>query len=48
VFGAGAVDAAANGLPWHSELAALAGFALLSVTLAPLAVSAALRISLDP
>jgi heme exporter protein B len=47
VFGSAAVDAAANGLPWQSELGVLAGFALLSVTLAPLAAAAALRINLD-
>lgn len=47
VFGSAAVDAAASGLPWQSELGVLAGFALLSITLAPLAVSAALRINLD-
>jgi heme exporter protein B len=47
VFGSAAVDAAAHGLPWHSELAILGGFALLAVTLAPLAAAAALRINLD-
>ena len=47
VFGSAAVDSAANGLPWQSEFAVLGGFALLSVTLAPLAVSAALRINID-
>jgi len=47
VFGSAAVEAAANGLPWQSELGVLAGFALLSVTLAPLAAAAALRINLD-
>jgi heme exporter protein B len=47
VFGSAAVDAAAHGLPWQSEFAVLAGFALLSLTLAPLAAAAALRINLD-
>lgn len=47
VFGSAAVDAAANGLAWQSELAVLGGFALLSLTLAPLAVAAALAINLD-
>ena len=47
VFGSAAVDAAAAGLSWSAELAVLGGFALLAITLAPLAVSAALRINLD-
>ncbi len=47
VFGSAAVDSAAAGLPWSAELAVLGGFALLAITLAPLAVSAALRINLD-
>ncbi len=47
VFGSAAVDSAAAGLAWSAELAVLGGFALLAITLAPLAVSAALRINLD-
>lgn len=47
VFGSAAVDAAAAGLPWGGEITVLGGFALLAVTLSPLAVGAALRINLD-
>ncbi len=47
VFGSAAVDSAAAGLSWSAELAVLGGFALLAITLAPLAVAAALRINLD-
>ncbi len=47
VFGAAAVDAAAVGAVWLPQLAILAAFALLALVLAPLAVAAALRISMD-
>lgn len=47
VFGTAAVDAAAAGAAYLPQLAILAAFALLALTLAPLAVAAALRISLD-
>lgn len=47
VFGSAAVDAAASGLPWQSSVSVLAGFAMLALTLCPLAVAAALRIVLD-
>lgn len=47
VFGTAAVDAAAAGADYLPPLAILAAFALLALTLAPLAVAAALRISLD-
>lgn len=47
VFGSAAVDAAASGLPWQPAVSVLAGFALLALTLCPLAVAAALRIVLD-
>lgn len=48
VFGTAAVDAAARGEPYLSELAVLGAFALLALTLAPLAAAAAVRINLDP
>jgi len=47
VFGTAAVDAAALGHDYLSHLAILGALALLAVTLAPLAIAAALRISLD-
>jgi heme exporter protein B len=47
VFGSAAVDSAAAGLSWSAEITVLGGFALLAITLAPLAVAAALRINLD-
>lgn len=47
VFGTAAVDAAAIGIEYLPQLAILAALALLALTLAPLAVAAALRISLD-
>lgn len=48
VFGTAAVDAAARGDAYLAELAVLAAFALLALTLSPLAAAAAVRISLDP
>lgn len=47
VFGSAAVDAAASGMPWQAAASVLAGFAMLALTLCPLAVAAALRIVLD-
>lgn len=47
VFGTAAVDAAALGADYLPPLAILGAFALMALTLAPLAVAAALRISLD-
>lgn len=47
VFGTAAVDAAALGAEYVPQLAILGAFALMALTLAPLAVAAALRISLD-
>ncbi len=47
IFGTSAVDAAAGGLPYHTQLAVLGGLALLALGLAPLAIAAALRISAD-
>lgn len=47
IFGAGAVQAAAEGLPYDGHLAALGAFAALALVSAPAAIAAALRISLD-
>ena len=47
VFGTAAVDAAAAGAPFIGPVAVLGAFALLALTLAPLAVAAAVRIALD-
>lgn len=46
IFGAGAVDAAATGLPVSGELALLGALLVLALALAPIAAAAALRISL--
>ncbi|HET8898375.1 MAG TPA: heme exporter protein CcmB [Rhodanobacteraceae bacterium] len=47
IFAAGAVAAAAQGLPWAAPLAFLGAMLALAVVLAPLACGAALRIALD-
>jgi len=47
IFGAGAADAAAAGLQADGPLRLLGAISLLAVTLGPLAIAAALRISLD-
>lgn len=47
IFGAGAMQAAIEGLPVAGPLYMLAGLLLLAITLAPLATAAALRISLE-
>jgi heme exporter protein B len=47
VFGAGAVEAAAQGLPWAGALYLLAAGLALSLVLAPLAAATALRIALS-
>ena len=46
IFAAGAVDNAAAGFPVAGQLYFLAALLVLSVTLAPLATAASLRISL--
>lgn len=43
IFGAGAVEAMAQGLPWRSPLLFLAAYALAAVALAPFAMAAACR-----
>ena len=47
IFGTAAVVAAASGLPATGQLALLGAMLALALTLAPLAVAAALRISVD-
>lgn len=47
IFGAGAVEAAAAGLPAAGQLLFLAALLVLSLTLAPLAAAAALRIGIE-
>ena len=47
IFGAGAMSAAITGLEFRGPLLMLAAMLVLSVTLAPLATAAALRISLE-
>lgn len=47
IFGAGAAYGAAIGLPYAGQLAMLGALLALSVVLAPLAIAAALRISLS-
>jgi heme exporter protein B len=47
IFGANAVDAAANGLPIRGQMLMLAAILALAVTLAPLAAATALRVSTD-
>lgn len=47
IFGAGAVKAAAEGLPVDGQLAVLGALAALALVAAPAAVAAGLRISID-
>ncbi|MDN3519076.1 heme exporter protein CcmB [Aquisalimonas lutea] len=47
IFGAGAADAAASGLSVSGPLQLLGAMTLFTITLAPIAVAAGLRISLD-
>lgn len=47
IFGGGTMHAAANGLPVAGPLYLLAALLVLAMTLAPLAIAAALRISLE-
>ena len=47
IFGAGAVDAAAHGLPYSGQMALLGGWLILAIMLAPLATAASLRISVS-
>jgi heme exporter protein B len=47
IFGSAAVQAAAQGMPAMPYVALLGAFLCLSVTLAPLATQAALKINLD-
>lgn len=45
IFGTGAVQAAAMGMPWNGQLAIMATFLVLALAFAPFAVAAGLRIS---
>lgn len=47
IFGVGTVQAAVNGLPYLGMLAILGAFLMLALSLAPLAIAAAIRISVD-
>ena len=47
IFGSGAVQAASDGGEWITHIAILASLLSLALALAPLAMSAGLRISLD-
>jgi heme exporter protein B len=47
IFGAGAVVAVANSLPMEAHTSLMAAILVLSLTFAPMATAAALRISLD-
>lgn len=47
IFGASAVQAAAEGFAWRGQLAVLGALLAVAVPLAPLAVSAGLRVSVD-
>lgn len=47
IFGAGTADAAATGLPVQGPIRLLSAGSILALTLGPVAISAALRISLD-
>lgn len=47
IFGAGAVDSASAGLPVTGQIYILAAFLVLSLTLAPIAIAAALKMSVS-
>ena len=47
IFGGGALDAFASGLPWSSGLALLGAYAAMSVAIGPLAMAAACRNALS-
>ena len=47
IFGGGALDALASGLPWRAGLALLAAYAAAAVALGPLAMAAACRNALS-
>jgi heme exporter protein B len=47
IFGSGAVEATASGMGGHGHLLMLGAILVLSLLLAPLAASAALRISVE-
>lgn len=47
IFGSGAVKAAVEGFAYHSHLAVLGGFLCIAIALAPFAISAGVRISVE-
>ena len=47
IFGSGAVQAAVEGLAYDSHLAVLGGFLCIAIALAPFAISAGVRISVE-
>lgn len=47
IFGAGAISASAQGFPYDAHLSLLSALLALSLTLAPFATAAAVRVSLD-
>jgi heme exporter protein B len=47
IFGAGAAQAAAAGLPWGPQIAVLGSLFSLAAALGPFAIGGALRISVD-
>jgi heme exporter protein B len=47
IFGASAVQAAADGFAWRGQLAVLGALLALAIPLVPLAVAASLRVSVD-
>jgi len=47
VFGTGMVEAAQGGLPYAGLLALLGAILILAISLSPLAIAAALRISVN-
>jgi heme exporter protein B len=47
IFGAGAVEAGCQGLPYSGHLAILGALTLMALVLAPLAIGGALRINMD-
>jgi heme exporter protein B len=47
IFGVGAVQSAVDGFPFAGHLATLGAFLALAMSLAPLAIAASIRISLD-
>jgi heme exporter protein B len=47
IFGGGAIDAFAGGLPWHAGLGLLVAYTLAAMALTPFAMAAACRNALS-